>query len=124
MSRYTEATYVLTGDTKQGRPVVCLTSPLVYEIGYLGSGWKVSAPIGFCTDLASVPGWVLRFGWGRRLARKLARSSIVHDLLRQDRRVPKPTGDVIFLEAMGVDGVRLSWRVVAFLAVLLNFRRD
>lgn len=124
MSRFTEAKYELTTDRKGGRPVVCLTSDLAYEVGFLGSGWIVTAPVGFCTDLASLPRWTQRFAWGRRLARKQGRSAIVHDLLRSDHRVGKITGDLIFLEAMGVDGVRLAWRLVAFAAVLLNFRRD
>lgn len=123
MSRFTEARYELSGGYVRGRPLVCLTTPLVYMVGHLNSGVPLTAPAGFCTDLASLPGWVMRFEWGRRLARKLARSSIVHDLLRSDPRWPKLTGDVIFLEAMGVDGVRLSWRIVAFVAVLLNFNR-
>lgn len=61
---------------------------------------------------------------GRRLADKLARSAIVHDLLRGDRRVGKIKGDLIFFEATGVDRVRLAWRVVALAAVLFNFNRD
>ena len=124
MSRFTEARYELTGKTRNGRPEVCLTTPLAYEIGYLGSGWVVEAPKGFCTDLASLPLWALRTRWGKRLAMKLARSAIVHDRLRSDRRIPKLTGDVIFLEAMAVERIRLAWRVVAFIAVLLNRRRD
>lgn len=123
MSRFTEATFEVTTDREHGRQIVSLTSPLAYEVGFLGSGWMVTAPIGFRSDLASLPRWTQRVGWGRRLARKLARSAIVHDLLRQDRRVGKLTGDLIFFEAMGVDQVRLSWRVVAFVAVALNFNR-
>lgn len=124
MSRFTDATYDLTEDRHNGRPVVSLTSPLVYEVGFLGSGWMVTAPAGFRTDLASVPTWTQRFRWGRRLADKLARSAIVHDLLRADRRVGKVTGDLIFFEALGVDRVRLAWRLVALLAVLTNSSRD
>lgn len=124
MSRFTEAAFDVTADRRNGRPVVCLTSPLAYEVGYLGSGWAVTAPAGFCTDLASMPAWTQRFRWGRRLADKLARSAIVHDLLRQDRRVGKIKGDLIFCEATGVDRVRLAWRLVAFVAVLFNFNRD
>lgn len=123
MSRFTEARFELTQDRRNGRPVVCLTSPLAYEVGFLGSGWMVTAPAGFCTDLASVPAWTQRFRWGRRLADKLARSAIVHDLLRADRRVGKVTGDFIFFEALGVDRVRLAWRLVALAAVLTNFNR-
>jgi hypothetical protein len=96
---------------------------MTYEVGHLGSGIPITAPAGFCTDLASLPIWTQRFKWGRRLARKLARASIVHDLLRSDRRWSKWTGDAIFLEAMGVDGVRPAWRIVAFMAVLINFSR-
>ncbi len=123
MSRFTEARFELTQDRRNGRPVVCMTSPLVYEVGFRGSGWMVTAPAGFCTDLASVPAWTQRFRWGRRLADKLARSAIVHDLLRADRRVDKVTGDLIFFEALGVDRVRLAWRLVALAAVLTNFSR-
>jgi hypothetical protein len=123
VSRFTEAQYVLSGGHLNGRPLVCLTTPLTYEVGHLGSGIPITAPVGFCCDLASLPGWTMRFEWGRRLARKLARASIVHDLLRSDRRWSKWTGDAIFLEAMAVDGVRLGWRIVVFTAVLLNFSR-
>lgn len=124
MSRFTEATYDITGDRRNGLPVVCLSSPLTYEVDYLGSGWAVTAPVGFCTDLASLPQWTQRFRWGRRLAEKLARSAIVHDLLRADLRVSKITGDLIFFEALGVDRVRLAWRLVALAGVLLNGNRQ
>lgn len=124
MSRFTEATYDVTADRRHGRPVVCLSSPLHYEVGFLGSGWAVTAPAGFCTDLASLPRWTQRFRWGRRLADKLARSAIVHDLLRADLRVGKVTGDLVFFEAMGVDRVRLAWRLVALAGVLLNGNRS
>lgn|GEM_PF-1782168 len=123
MSRFTDAQYEVTPDRRNGRPVVYMTSALTYEVGFLGSGWLLTAQKGFCTDLASIPSWTQRFRWGRRLARKLARSAIVHDLLRQDRRVGKVTGDLIFFEALGVDRVRLAWRLIALAAVLTNFKR-
>ncbi len=124
MSRFTEATFDVTADRRHGRPVVRLSSPLTYEVGFLGSGWTVTAPVGFCTDLASLPTWTQRFRWGRRLADKLARSAIVHDKLRADLRVGKITGDLIFFEALGVDRVRLAWRLVALVGVLLNGTRS
>ena len=124
MSRFTKATYDLTGVSVRGRPQVCLTSPLVYEVGFLGSGWRVTAPAGFCTDLASLPLWLARTAVGRRLASQLVRAAIVHDQLRQDRRWPKLLGDYAFWEAMGVDGVGLGWRIVMGLAVLVNGQRD
>lgn len=124
MSRFTDARYDLTGGVERGRPVVCLTSPLAYEVGFLGSGWVVEAPAGFCCDLASVPAWTLRFGWGRRLAARLARASIPHDLMRRDPRWSKLLGDYVFFEALGVDGVPAGERWLAFALVLMNFRRD
>lgn len=128
MSRFTEATYDLTARQKRGRVVVRLTSPFVYEIGYLGSGWKLTAGPGFETDLASVPvlpswapRWLCRFrDW---VAHKLARSAIPHDLCRSDPRCPKLVGDGIFWEAMGVDDVPMWVRFPAFVLVLFNFGR-
>lgn len=109
--------------------VVRLTSPFAYEVGYLGSGWKLEARAGFETDLASVPllpswapRWACRFrDW---IADKLARAATAHDLCRGDPRIPKLTGDLVFLEAMGVDDVPALLRLAAFAVVLLNFSRD
>ena len=124
MSRFTEAAFRFTGETKNGRPIACLTTDLVYEVGFLGSGWRVTAPDGFCTDLASLPLWLARTAIGQRLGRQMVRAAIVHDQLRQDARWPKLLGDYAFWEAMGVDGVAPGWRVVCGLAVLVNFRRN
>lgn len=124
MSRFTETLYDLTGETRRGRPVVCLASPLAYEIGYLGSGWVIKAEAGFCTDLASFPTWALRIGWVRRLAERFALPSIVHDKARSDRRLPKLLGDYLFFESSGALPIGLGWRLIAFAGVLLNFTRD
>ncbi len=124
MSRFTEATWQDTGQTKNGRPLVCLTSPLAYEVGFLGSGWSIEAAKGFCTDLASLPAWFARTAAGTRLRDQIARAAIVHDLMRNDTRWPKLLGDYVFFEAMGVDRVPLAWRLICFAAVLINFRRD
>jgi hypothetical protein len=128
VSRFTEATFEVTARKQRGRVVVRLTSPFAYEVGYRGSGWTLWARAGFETDFASIPvlpSWTPR--WIRRArdwtADKLARSAVAHDLCRLDPRVPKLTGDLIFLEAMGVDRVPLPLRLVAFAAVLLNFSR-
>lgn len=124
MSRFTDAKYELTGALKNGRPLVCLTSPLAYEVGFLGSGWAITAEIGFCSDLASLPAWFAKTRRGLWLAEKIARSSLVHDKMRQDHDWPKLLGDYVFFEAMGVDEVPLPWRVICFAAVLVNFSRD
>ena len=124
MSRYTDATYEVTGLFKRGRPVVCLTSPLAYEIGHLGSGWIIEAETGFCTDLASFPTWAMRLDWVRRLAERFALPSIVHDKARSDPRLAKLFGDYLFFEASGALSIGLGWRIVAFVGVLLNFTRE
>jgi hypothetical protein len=123
MSRFTEASFTLTGDLKNGRPVAVLTSDLVYEVGHLGSGWIVKAKAGFRTDLASLPLWLLRTGEGKQLSRQLARAAIVHDVMRAERKWPKFLGDYVFWEAMAVDSVPLGWRWICGLSVLLNFSR-
>ncbi len=46
MNRFTAAQYDLTGETKNGRPVVCPTTALDYHIGFLGSGCVITAPAG------------------------------------------------------------------------------
>jgi hypothetical protein len=120
VSRFTEATWTFTGQTVRGRAAIRLTSPLVYEVGYLGSGWSVEAPAGFECDGPSVPFWALPF----MPVGQMARASIVHDRLRADPRVSKTLGDFIFLEAMTVDGVPRLARLAAFLAALLNHSRN
>ena len=119
MSRFTDAQFRFTARTILGRCEYDLTKPLVYEIDFLGSGWKITAPIGFRTDGPSVPGFI---AWALPVG-KMARSAVVHDQMRNDPRRSKLLGDYVFLEAMGVEGVPVVWRVLAFLAVLVNFRR-
>jgi len=123
VSRFTEATWERTGEIKNARPVYFLTSPLAYEIGFLGSGWTITAPEGFCTDLASLPVWFARTAAGMRLSDQIARSAVVHDRMRTDRRWPKLLGDYVFFEALGVDRVPMGWRLICFVAVALNFSR-
>lgn len=120
MSRFTDAGWVFTGGTVRGRAVIRLLTPLVYEVDYLGSGWTVTAEAGFECDGPSVPFWVLPvIPLGR-----MARASIVHDRIRSDPRRSKFLGDLIFFEAMGVEGAPLFWRWIAFGAALMNFSRD
>lgn len=124
MSRFTDAGWVQAGVKSNGRTQYCLTSPLAYQVGFLGSGWTITADAGFCTDLASLPVWFARTSAGRRLGGRIARAAIVHDRMRADTRWPKLLGDYVFFEAMGVDRVPMAWRLICFAAVLLNFRRD
>lgn len=119
MSRFTDAVFTWTGATIHGRAEIRLLSPLAYEVDFIGSGWVVEAPAGFSCDGPSVPAWALRF----LPVGRMARSSVVHDQMRRDRRRSKLLGDYVFFEAMGVEGVAMHWRLIAFCCVLLNFRR-
>ena len=99
-----------------------------YEVGFLGSGWEIDAPVGYCTDLASIPAlpewsptWLVRFrDW---CAEQLAPSSIPHDRMREDLRYPKLLGDYVMFEAAGVTGCPLWLRLLALFLVPLNFSR-
>jgi hypothetical protein len=126
VSRYTEATYrIVEGEVSRcGRPIVELTSPMIYLLGFLKSGIIIRAEPGFRCDLASVPAWLTRFCWGRWIADQLARPAVVHDVMRKDLRWPKLLTDYALWEASGVVRVPLWLRLVATAAVLLNFSRD
>lgn len=121
MSRFTKATYELLPNGRAR-----LTSDLVYEVGHLGSGWKIIVLKNFETDFVS-PRWLSKIlsksKPGRKILESLTRAAIVHDSLRVDIRVPKLLGDYIFFEAAGVDKTPTLIRYIAFLLVLLNFSR-
>jgi len=119
MSRFTDPYFRYTGRTINGRCEIELMDDLVYEIGYLGSGWTVTAPKGTKSDGVSIPVIVLRF----MPAGKMVRAAQIHDALRSDRKKPKLLGDYVFWEAMGAEGTPFWARFVASIAVLLNFTR-
>jgi hypothetical protein len=91
-----------------------LREPLVYEVGGLGSGVKITVPAGFKTDFASVPRilWVLLPKQGYH-----TNAAVVHDWLYWDQSLPRWAADQIFLEAMGVSGTLWGVRHVMFRAV-------
>lgn len=111
MSAFTgDLTITQTADWR----VWILQSPLVYELGDLGSGKVIAIAAGFVTDGTSIPRilWWALPTWGN-----YSRAAVVHDYLydRMNARDPHPlapdrkAADGIFLEAMGVCGV--SWPV-------------
>jgi len=134
VSRYTAPEIeIVPGETVRGRPIFVLLSPMVFEVGFLGSGWEVRAEPGCKSDLASIPRlpdildrlpagrWLIR----RRdwIADRLARAAIPHDELRRDPRWPKLWTDYVFWDAATVDRVPLWLRLIATLLVLFNFSR-
>ncbi len=92
--------------------------PLVYHAGFEGSGERYTVPQGFCTDFASVP----RVLWslvGNPVGRYAA-AAVLHDWLYATAPVDRARADALFLEAMGVLGVRWSQRWALYLGVRLG----
>lgn len=97
-----------------------LTYPLIYQTK---SGLYISAPIGFVTDLASVP----------RIFRSLysvhgehTQAAVIHDYLYSerngDKRFTRKESDQIFHEAMLELGVRKTKAYLMYLAVRVGGR--
>lgn len=87
---------------------------LVYFVGDDDSDDKITVPVGFITDLASVP-WpfsmiIPKSGKGNAAA-------VLHDFLYHKQERKRKQCDLIFLEAMKVLGVSLWKRKVMYRAV-------
>jgi hypothetical protein len=94
-----------------------------YVIGALGSGIGVNVPAGYRTDLASVPWWIR---WLLPPNGKYGKAAVIHDFICSYRTVnmngqavyvTRKTGDLIFLEAMGVLNVPAWQKWSMFYAV-------
>jgi hypothetical protein len=94
-----------------------LTSDLIYHIGEFPSKEIIDVPIGYKTDLTSVPRilWWLFPPHG-----KYSKAAIVHDYLYTEAIGTKKEADKIFYEAMGVLGVAKWKRVLMYLAVRIG----
>lgn len=119
MSSFTRALLEPTGVTREGRAVFRVVQPFTFEVGRLGSGFAITVPAGFESDLASVPWWALHL----IDVGAIARSAVLHDFLRERLVFSKVEGDAIFLTAMAAEGVRLWQRELVFAAVRLNVSR-
>lgn len=103
-----------------------LITPLVWEVGALGSGVFITVEDGFTTDGASIPWPIVDFfpRWGR----KYRRPSILHDRLLTwiDDGTPHPNAptraaaDRVFLEAMAACHVWWSVRWAFYFAVRIG----
>ena len=119
MSSFTRAQLVPTGRSRAGRALFSVAAPFTFEVGRLGSGFGITVPAGFESDLASVPAWALRL----IDAGALARAALLHDYLRERLAFSKVEGDAIFLTAMAADDVKPWQRELVFAAVRLNASR-
>lgn len=96
-----------------------------YEVGSEDSGEKIIVPVGFNTDLASVP-WAFR----QLIPQdgQYTKAAVVHDYLYYTKgyegKYTKKQCDAIFLEAMEVLGVPLWKRKVMHRAVRLAIWND
>lgn len=104
-----------------------LLAPFVYEVGSEGSGEAITVPVGFETDLASVPKWARPLF---PITGKYTKAAVLHDWLwNQKGRIALPGCKVlfskytqrrtneIFLEAMEVLGVPWLTRTLFYRAV-------
>jgi len=83
-----------------------LITPFEYHVGTYPSNEVINVPIGFITDLASIPRvfWSIFPPHG-----EYAKAAIIHDYLYENAINTKKYADDIFFEAMGVLGV-CAWR--------------
>ena len=107
-----------------------VVSPFTYYIDKLGGDLKVSIPVGFCTDFASVPRlfWMVIPPVGL-----YGKAAVVHDFLCENKHawqvdsqgnwayyiVSRKEADRIFREAMNVLGVGKVKRNIMFWGVRL-----
>ena len=78
-----------------------LVKPFTYHVGSKHSRFIIKVPKGFVTDFASVPQllWFWLPYWG-----KYGKAAIVHDRLYHTRETSRRMADLIFYEAMQVEG--------------------
>ena len=91
-----------------------LVKSFTYHVGSKFSRTYLKVPAGFITDFASIPWlfWTFLPSWG-----KYGKAAVVHDYLYQTQTKTRKESDQIFLEAMGVLGVRRWRKYPMYLAV-------
>jgi len=108
----------------------CFTTPLIVEllsnrrfkimkefffyVGHKANDEIITVPVGFITDLASIPRifWTILPPNG-----KYAKAAVIHDYLYANKIKTKEYADNIFLEAMEVLGVEETKRYIIYYAV-------
>ncbi len=99
-----------------------IKEPVIYELGYEGSGKIIKVPIEFITDGASIP-WPINIFiavWGT-----YGRAAVIHDYLYLCLKTNKPhiyaktkkEADKIFLEAMGVLHTNILLKYIMYYSV-------
>ena len=109
MSRWTDSSITLApyqrADTDAWEWAV--SAPLVWEVGHLGSDFQITVPMGFSTDLGSVPAWLRWLFSGHDP--QCVKAYVLHDfiLLPQNRARgwSSQFAAAQLIDAMRVDGV-------------------
>lgn len=87
-----------------------------YHVGSYNSEEKITVPIGYETDFASIP----KFLWSILPPHgKYAKAAVIHDYLYTNAIVNKRYADDVFNEAMIVLGVNDNLRIIMYNAVKL-----
>jgi len=106
-------------EERQGRCLWRLTEPLIYDGG---SGQVITVPVGFVTDLASIPQFAWSLGFGPE--GRWNRPAVVHDYLYATRgeggRYTRAQADKILDQAMAECDVPAWRRAVIWAAVRLG----
>lgn len=115
MSSFTEPLNLEPSRNHAGRALWRTTRPLSYEIGYKGSGLAIEVPVGFETDLGSVP----RILWPLFPPHdpQIAAAYVLHDHLLRIEDFASLLADAVLYEAMTVLGVSRWKRLAIYLPV-------
>ncbi len=112
MSSFTEPLLLEALDsTRGGRGEFRVAKEFVYEVGSLGSGDKIVVPVGFVTDLASIPFFARAF---IPLSGRLAKPALIHDWLFENS---DPRASSVFEEALRVNCVNGNLLTIVATAV-------
>ena len=93
---------------------VILYEEVKYDVGCPGSGDRITVPVGFQTDYASVPRWLWPIFPPMGV---YSGAAIIHDYLYKRQNRCRLECDDIFLEAMTALGVSKTTRYAMYYAV-------
>lgn len=101
---------------------ILMNPDFCFEVGHLGSEEQICVPLGFLTDLASVPRllrWVVNPSGAR-----ISRAAVIHDLLYRSRemreRYNRKQADAIMKDAMRAAGCSKAHSQIVYLALRLG----
>jgi hypothetical protein len=100
----------------KGRGMFLTYAAFSYDVGFLGSGDTITVPVGFKTDLASIPFFARPF---IPLAGRMAKPALIHDYLLVQGEVER--AQKVFAEALKVANVGALTRFVMVGSVRLHW---